>query len=170
MLNKLQIKQLIETEKLIQGYISLDKQLAPNGFDLTVGKVFEFSTKGALDFSNKERLIPETKEIIAQKINPEDKFGWWDLLPGSYKLRTNETVNIPNNLAALSFNRTSLLRIGVFTEHGVWDAGFKGKGEFMLVVKNPQGVKIKENARVAQLVFLAVDETESYQGIYNNLQ
>ncbi len=170
MLNKLQIKQLIEKENLIQDYMNLDKQLTPNGFDLTVGKVFEFSSCGSLDFSNKERLLSEEKELFPQKINPEDKFGWWQLGPGSYKVRTNEQVSLPNNLIALAFSRTSLLRLGAFTQHGVWDAGFSGKGEFILTVANVQGMRLKQNARIAQLVFLKVDETEGYQGIYNNLK
>jgi len=170
MLNKLEIQELINKEKLIEDYINLDKQLTPNGFDLTISKLFKFTASGALDFSNQERVIPETPEILPQKINPEDKFGWWQLEPGLYKVRTNETVNLPNNLIALAFTRTSLLRMGGFTQHGVWDAGFQGKGEFILAIENKAGARIKENARVAQLVFLGVDETEGYQGIYKNLK
>ena len=169
MLNKRQIRQLIEKEKLIEGSINLDTQLTPNGFDLTVSEIFEFVDSGALDFSNKERLVPEGKKIPPQKINPQDKFGWWQLKRGVYKVKTNEQVNLPNNLAALAFSRTSLLRMGAFTQHGVWDAGFKGKGEFILAVENPAGIKIKQNSRIAQLVFFKVDETESYEGIYKNL-
>jgi len=170
MLNKRQIRQLIEKEKLIEGCINLDTQLTPNGFDLTVSEIFEYTSSGALDFSNKERLIPEGKKISPQKINPSDKFGWWQLNPGVYKVRTNEQVNLPNTLAALAFSRTSRLRMGAFTQHGVWDAGFRGKGEFILAVENPAGIKIKQNARIAQLVFLSVAETEGYQGIYKNLK
>ncbi len=167
MLNKEQIRQLIETSKLIEGYINLDSQLTSNGFDLTAGGVFEFISQGAIDFSNQERLVPQTKEIFPRKMSPEDKFGWWFLKKGPYKIRTNETINLPNNLAALAFSRTSLLRIGLFTQHGVWDAGFKGSGEFILVVENPAGARIKQNARLAQLIFLAVEETEGYKGIYS---
>ncbi|MCF7908204.1 MAG: deoxyuridine 5'-triphosphate nucleotidohydrolase [Candidatus Omnitrophica bacterium] len=170
MLNKKEIAQLIEKEKLIEEYIDLDKQLTPNGFDLSVSKIFEFSSPGALDFSNKERLIPKTKERAPKKLNSEDKFGWWNLEKGAYKVRTNEVVNLPNDLTALAFSRTSVLRLGAFTQHGVWDAGFKGKGEFILVVENSQGIKIKQNARLAQLVFFKVDETESYEGIYKHLK
>ena len=67
MLNKSEIKTLIEQKKLIENYINLDIQLTPNGFDLTVGKIFAFSEPGALDFSNKERVVPEIKELIPKK-------------------------------------------------------------------------------------------------------
>jgi len=166
MLNKDQIKRLIDENNLIGGYINLEKQLTPNGFDLSVAKVFEFTSSGALDFSNNERVLPETKEILSQKIKSEDKYGWWQLKKGVYKIRTNEIVNLPNNLIALAFSRTSVLRMGAFTQHGVWDAGFKGRSEFVLTIENPQGIKLKQNARIAQLVFFKIEETEGYKGVY----
>ena len=166
MLNEQQIKKLIDENNLIENYINLEKQLTPNGFDLTVAKIFELASDGVLDFSNNERVLPKIKEILSQKNKPEDKYGWWQLKKGVYKIRTNETVRLPNDLIALAFSRTSLLRMGGFTQHGVWDAGFCGKGEFVLMVENPQGIKLKENARIAQLVFFNIEETESYKGVY----
>jgi len=41
--------------------------LAPNGFDLTVGKIFEFESAGDIDFSNSERVVPQGKELIPEK-------------------------------------------------------------------------------------------------------
>jgi dUTP pyrophosphatase len=169
MLNKEEIEKLIKEKNLIQDYINLDKQLTPNGFDLTVGKIFEFESGGALDFSNSERVIPQAKEVLPKKNKPEDKFAWWDLRRGAYKVRTNETVNLPNDLVAIAFSRTSLLRMGVFTQNGVWDAGFSGRSEFILVVENVHGLKLKENARLVQMVFLRVKETQGYKGIYRGL-
>ncbi len=59
--------------------------------------------------------------------------------------------------------------MGAFTQTGVWDAGFKGKTEFILVVENPEGIKLKQNARVTQVIFLKITEAEQgYQGIYQN--
>lgn len=170
MFNKEEIKKLIEEEGLISNYIHLDKQLTPNGFDLTTGNIFTFNGCGLLDFSNSERIIPDTIEIMPEKKQPQDKFGWWWLSKGVYKVRSNETVNIPNNLVALAFSRTSLLRMGAFTHHGVWDAGFKGKSEFVLVVENPFGLQLKQNARIVQLIFLRVKETQGYNGVYQNLR
>lgn len=171
MLNRNEIVKLIQEINLIEKYIDLETQLTPNGFDLTVLGISSFEASGALDFSNKERKIPEGKEILPQKENHQDQFGWWKLTKGAYKIKTNEVVNLPNDLIALAFSRTSLLRMGAFTQHGVWDAGFKGKGEFVLVVENPSGIKIKENARVAQLIFVPINKTtQGYDGIYKNLR
>ncbi|MFH1678545.1 MAG: deoxyuridine 5'-triphosphate nucleotidohydrolase [Candidatus Omnitrophota bacterium] len=170
LLNRQEIEKLIKEKGLISDYINLDIQLAPNGFDLTVGSVFEFTGPGALDFSNKERIIPETKEILPEK-KERDKFGWWNLKEGAYKIRSNEVVNLPKDLAAIAFSRSSLLRMGVFAQNAVWDAGFRGKSEFILVVNNPQGLMLKQNARVIQLLFIRINETShGYQGIYQEIQ
>jgi len=160
---------MIEEKKLVESYMSLEKQLTPNGIDLTVAKISKFKKSGALDFSNKERVIPEAEEISPQKENKKDKYGWWRLLPGIYKIKTNEIVNLPNNLIALAFSRTSILRMGCFTSHGVWDAGFSGRGEFILSVQSPAGARIKQNARIAQLVFYKIKKTEEYNGIHQKL-
>ncbi|MCM8781597.1 MAG: deoxyuridine 5'-triphosphate nucleotidohydrolase [Candidatus Omnitrophica bacterium] len=167
MLNRQEVEGFIKEKGLVDNYIDLKTQLTPNGFDLTVFKVFEFDAAGALDFSNRERIVPEGKEILPHKKNPDEKFGWWDLKKGAYKVKTNEVINLPNDLIAIAFSRTSLLRMGAFTQHGVWDAGFKGKGEFILVVENPQGIRLKQNARIAQLVFQSINETsDGYKGTY----
>src|SRR3989304_5207289 len=168
MLNREEIERLIKEKGLVTDYINLDVQLTPNGFDLTVEKVSEFDTAGALDFSNKERKVPEGREIPPHKENPQDKFGWWNLKKGAYKIRTNETISLPKDLIAVSFPRTSLLRMGGFTQNGVWDAGFRGKGEFILLVENPNGIRLKQNARINQIIFTKINETEKgYDGIYS---
>jgi dUTP pyrophosphatase len=171
LLNRCEIKALIREKKLVEGYIDLGVQLTPNGFDLTVAEVFEFRNAGALDFSNQERQVPKGKALLPKKNKPGDKFGWWQLKKGCYKIRTNETINLANDLVGLAFSRTSLLRMGAFTQHGVWDAGFRGKSEFVLVVENPKGIKIKENARIAQMVFIRMNKIDKgYTGMYQKLK
>jgi dUTP pyrophosphatase len=171
MLNRQEIRDLIENQGLMKDYIELGTQLTPNGFDLTCAEIYEFKEGGALDFSNKERKIPNGRQILPQKINPLDKFGWWDLQPGAYKIKTNETCNIPKDLIALGFPRSSLLRMGAFVQNAVWDAGFQGRSEFILVVANPHGVRVKQNARLVQLMFMRVNETEQgYNGVFKNLK
>jgi len=166
-LNKTELEGLIRKESLITGYLELESQLTCNGFDLTVKKVSEFNSCGALDFSNKERVLPETPELFAVKEEKESKFGWWELKTGAYKIETNEFINLPNNIIGMAFPRSSLLRMGAFTQTGVWDAGFKGKSEFILIVHNPCGLRLKQNARLIQLIFAKIKTvTKGYRGIY----
>ncbi len=163
MLNGAQIKELIRHKKLVEGYIDLDAQVTQNGIDLTVSQVFSYEGKGSVDLTNAERKLPECKEVPFIAGEPE----WWDLPAGCYKVRTNEVINMPKDLAGTAYTRSTLLRCGVFVQNGVWDAGFSGRSEFMLVVANPKGFKIKKNARVLQLTFHTINEVEQgYNGIY----
>ncbi|MBU1998364.1 MAG: deoxyuridine 5'-triphosphate nucleotidohydrolase [Candidatus Omnitrophota bacterium] len=167
MLNRQEIEKLIREKSLVSKYIDLTIQLTPNGIDLTVEKIFEFKDCGTLDFSNKQRKLSECSELIPGKESPEDKFGWWLLKKGIYKIKTNEVVNLPLDLVGIAFPRSSLLRLGAFTQTGIWDAGFRGESEFVLVVENLSGIKIKQNSRIIQLAFLRMNETiEGYNGIY----
>lgn len=160
--------EMIKEKGLISNYIDLEKQVTENGFDMTVEKIFRFKGAGKIDFSNKERELPGTEEIPPEKGRGE-KYGWWHLTPGIYKFRTNEIVKMPLDVAAFSLPRTSLLRSGVFTQGGFWDSGFEGKSEGALMVLNSEGFKIKENARIIQIVFLKTTGSEkAYEGIYKN--
>ncbi|HLC36268.1 MAG TPA: deoxyuridine 5'-triphosphate nucleotidohydrolase [archaeon] len=158
-----QIKDLIEKKSLIQGFIDLNEQLQQAGFDITLEKVFSFKGKGTIDFDNKERSFPEFKE-------KEFENDFLVLPQGTYKVRFNEKVKLPGNIAAIAQTRSSLLRMGVHLNTALWDPGFEGKGESNLVVSNPEGVRIKKNAKIVQLVFIKL-ESESkkmYEGIHKN--
>jgi dUTP pyrophosphatase len=68
---------------------------------------------------------------------------------------------------ALGRPRSSLLRCGVTVGMAVWDAGYSGRSQSLMVVYNPQGFRLQKNARVAQLIFLPLSQkTEGYQGAY----
>lgn len=169
MLNREQIEEMIRKNGLVQGFPHLETQIQPNGFDITVDKIFRFSGAGKLDFSNSEREISGCEEIEPEKKDEDDEYGWWALEKGAYKVRTNERFRIPKDIIALAFPRSSLLRMGVHVEHGVWDAGFQGKAEFLLVVHNEKGIEIKENSRISQLIFIPIEKVEEgYGGIYND--
>jgi dUTP pyrophosphatase len=89
------------------------------------------------------------------------------LAPGQYRVIYNEVVHLPNDLLALGFPRSSLLRCGADLRTAVWDAGYSGRSESLLVVHNPHGLRLKRNARILQLVFFTIDsETEGYRGMY----
>lgn len=165
-LNREQLKEAIENG-LIHEYPHLETQLTPNGFDLTAKEIHRYKDAGKLDFSNSEREIPDTEPIEPEKKDEEDDYGWWNLEPGVYKIVTNEIVDIPEDLVAFAFPRSSLLRMGCTIDNGVWDGGYNGRSEFMLTVQNSEGVEIKENARVNHIVFMHMDETEEgYDGLY----
>ena len=165
-LHDAELKKLLNAKApLITKYISLEHQLQPNGFDLTAHEIYRFDGCGKIDFSNKEREFPETEKI-------QFKDMWAHLAPGIYKIKTNEYFNMPEDVVAFAQTRSSLSRMGAFTVTGYWDAGFHGKAEFTLVVMNPSGLDIKQNARVTQIMFLKLDDNvdEVYNGIHKGLR
>jgi dUTP pyrophosphatase len=138
-----------------------ESQFQPCGVDVTLKAVLSFSSPGKLDFDNKDRKISDVSSLDFQ--NDEIL-----LLPGSYKVQFNEYVKIPSDAAALCLPRSSLLRCGATLECAVWDPGYEGRSEALLVVHNPYGLTLKRNAKIGQMIFIKLsDETESlYSGVY----
>ncbi|MFA4935665.1 MAG: deoxyuridine 5'-triphosphate nucleotidohydrolase, partial [Candidatus Methanoperedens sp.] len=135
-----------------------------NGIELTLQRVETLESSGAIAFDNSERKLPPTKNMNF------DNEGWVHLPKGSYKIVFNEVVNIPKNIAAIAKPRSSLLRCGATVETAVWDAGYSGRSESLLVVYNENGFKVKKDARVLQLLFFRLGEEvrAGYSGVYQN--
>jgi len=132
------LEQLIKREGLIKDYININIQLQPAGFELTLRKVFKFKSHGVLDFDNSKRKISD-----------------------------NEIVKVPRDMIAIALPRSSLLRSGATILTAVWDPGYEGRPEALLVVFNSHGIRLFKNARLIQLVFIkASGVTRGYRGIY----
>ena len=147
---------------LVEGLSDPQVQVTPNGVDLTVAEVAWFSddTPGRLDFANTGRRLPETEVIPWRE-------GRLVLPPGAYVIRYSEKVNLPRDVLALGKPRSSLLRCGAHLGSAVWDAGYSGRGQGLLVVFNPAGLELAERARVLQLLFFRLKgETAGYRGGY----
>jgi len=81
----------------------------------------------------------------------------------------NETVSIPKDMCAIARPRSSLLRMGATVHTAVWDAGYRGRSEALLVVYNESGFFIRKDTRAIQLIFMRLDsEQEGYSGQYMN--
>ena len=163
MLNAREIRRLIKTRQLITGYIDLEKQLQPSGFDLSLREVHAYAGGGTVDFSNKERTIAPTTPL------QPDAEGWYTLNRDCYLIIYNEVVKMPLDLVAIARPRSTLLRNGVTMGTAVWDPGYHGKSSSLLVVHNPSGVRLKKNARMTQLLFFRIDEVKrGYRGVYQH--
>ncbi len=155
-----EIRRLILEQKIIEEYLDLDIQLAPNGFDLSLREIHSFTSSGYVDFSNAKRSLSSTV-----KLNPKN--GVYSLKPGSYKVVFNEVLRLPNDVVALGFPRSSLLRCGVTVHCAVFDAGYYGRSESLLFVGNSHGFTLEKNARIVQLVLFRLSEpSEGYKGRY----
>jgi dUTP pyrophosphatase len=151
-----------EARGLVESMIDSETQTQMCGVELTLQKIERFITAGAVAFDNKERKLPETESLNF------DEMGWIELTAGSYLVTFNEIVNIPKDVAAMARARSTLLRCGATLETALWDPGYRGRSQSLLVVYNPQGLKLKKDARLMQLVFLRLEnEAEKlYSGKY----
>ncbi|MEE9520822.1 MAG: deoxyuridine 5'-triphosphate nucleotidohydrolase [Dehalococcoidales bacterium] len=161
-LSQQDIRRLIKQEPpLVEGYIDLEEQVQPNGIDLTLREVAMLQSSGRIAVKDSQRLISDLAPLAF------DGLGFIDLMPGVYSITYNEIVHLPKNVMALATSRSSLLRCGVTVNTAVWDAGYSGRSQSLMVVYNPQGFRLQKNARIIQLVFLwLTGETEGYRGAY----
>jgi dUTP pyrophosphatase len=161
-LSQQDIHRLLQQEPpLIEGGINLDEQVQPNGVDLTLREVAMLQSSGRVAVQDSQRLVSNLAPLVF------DGLDFVDLMPGAYIVTYNEIVHLPKNVMALATPRSSLLRCGVMVNTAVWDAGYSGRSQSLMVVYNPQGFRLQRNARIVQLVFLwLTGETEGYQGIY----
>lgn len=154
------IMEFITHHKLVTGLINAETQVSPNGVELTLHKVYRFMEAGVIDFSNEQRRIPRYEEI-------QTRDGSYALEPGNYLVTYNEIVRIPEDAIAIGRPRSSLLRSGVTVESAVWDAGYEGRSRGLLIVHNPQGFIVMQNARLLHLLFIKlIRKTQAYKGMY----
>jgi len=137
-------------------------QVQPCGVDLTVRSVSRFASPGAIDFDNSRRALASRVELPWVD-------GWIELACGAYHIVYGETVNLPGDIMALAYPRSSLLRCGVTLHTAVWDPGYSGRAEALLVVHNAHGFRLGRGARIAQLVFTRLGDSvdRPYAGRYH---
>jgi dUTP pyrophosphatase len=147
---------------LVENLCDAQQQVQPNGIDLTLKEIALLSSLGTLGPGNESRTLSSTSPLVF------DGMGRVDLLPGCYLVTYNEVVNLPRNIMALAMPRSSLLRCGISIHSAVWDAGYSGRSQSLMVVYNPQGFRLYRTARIVQMVFflLSHEVAQGYQGMF----
>ena len=154
----------VVTRQLVRNLRNVAQQQQPCGVDLTLRQVSEWTSAATIDFDNTKRQAAKISSLPFE--NASDTIS---LQPGAYLIDFNETVQIPRNCMGSVFPRSSLWRSGVGIEAGVVDAGYEGTMGALMEVKNPNGVVLYKNSKLAQVVFEEMGETvEGYNGIYQS--
>ncbi len=135
-----------------------ERQVQPAGVDLRVESIEVLRGPG---FIGEEKKIPGGEEV---KPTPRG----WVLAPGAYRVRFRDVVRVPPDAVGICFPRSSLLRMGATVSCAVWDPGYVGKGQALLVVFNDGGIVVEKDARLAQIVFVRLVEVAKvlYRGTY----
>ncbi len=155
------VRRLQTVPPLIEGLLDATVQVQPHGVDLTVKTISLLQGSGKVGFISADTHLPDVIPLA-----PDDE-GWF-LRPGAYRVRLAEVVHLPLDLYAIARPRSSLLRMGVQVGTALWDAGYSGQGEALLVVSNPHGVRLQRRARILQLIFFSLDVPpgDGYSGRY----
>jgi len=135
-------------------------QLQPNGIDLTIDKAYKVIGKAYLDEAG-------LKDQGLKKVEIKPTGDYFEFSPNAaYEVVYDQTIEVPDNMVALTFQRSSLNRSGCNIFGSVWDSGYKGKGSGTLKTSVP--IDIKRHTRVAQIIFFWADSSSTYNGRYQN--
>ncbi|MCS7106759.1 MAG: deoxyuridine 5'-triphosphate nucleotidohydrolase [Acidilobaceae archaeon] len=134
-----------------------ESSVQPAGVDLRLCEVEEIEGEGYLGEERRERPAGKRVELAE---------GVWRLSPGAYRVRYCEAVKVPEDAVGLIFPRSSLLRMGAVLHGAVWDPGYNGRGEGLLVAH--KRIALEKGVRIAQIVFFKLIERAEklYSGAY----
>lgn len=133
-----------------------DEQIQPNGVDLTIESVFTQTESG--------QIHTDGKEIADRTEHTPDDNDMYHLDPGAYIIKYGEQLSIPDNHVGFVYPRSSLIRNGSMLHTAVWDAGYTGRGEGLLIVHTP--ITLQRHARIGQIVYAEADHNTVYDGSY----
>ena len=135
-------------------------QVQPASVDIRLGNTFsvvEDTSSG---------IITMEHEIRYKTIETDTYL----LLPGQFVLATTmEYVTLPDNLTAFVEGRSSLGRMGLFSQNAGWvDPGFRGEITLELFNANRCAIELRAGRRVGQLVLAEMDAPalHPYSGKY----
>jgi len=158
-----EIQKLIRSNKLISNLSEREKN-NPEGtvIDLRVEKLFLL--EGSAFLGVKDRETPGSQEICSYD---KGKNNSYIIKPGEYVLtRTMEEVNIPDNVVAVFFPRTTLFRSGIVFQAGAVNPGYHGFLNHSLYNVGSCDFRIEMGARYASIMFFEVKGSikNSYRG------
>ncbi|MCS7096874.1 MAG: deoxyuridine 5'-triphosphate nucleotidohydrolase [Candidatus Methanomethylicia archaeon] len=136
---------------IVENLLNEELQIQPAGIELTLNSVEKFIDAGIMDLTNEFRRVSRTEPIPFD--NEEKIF----LAKGVYRIKFNEVIKIPENVVAIGYPRSSLIRSGVTIYTAIWDPGYIGRSECLLCVFNDNGVYLYRNARLLQLIFIKIE-------------
>lgn len=154
--------QLVKEKKLVENLCERElKNPEGCGFDLCLGKVHKISGRGFMGLT--ERDSADSEELFS--FDPKNKQSVV-IKPGEgYLVTTVEKVNMPLNLTAAMWLRSTLFRSGLVMSGGKIDPGYCGELSFFFYNAGPVEFEIELGARIVHIMFFEVNgQTAEYRG------
>ncbi len=142
------------------------KQVQPNGIDLrlkvafkipihTPFKLYNHATKHLNKYRSEGSIHEDHPVVLFERMT-------------AYNVETFEYVEIPENVVALIYGRSSLNRNGILCRASVYDSGFKDFVGFTLYPF--VHFEAHWGVRLAQIVFYEADSCHLYHGQYQQAE
>lgn len=154
--------RLVKEKSLVEGLCEREINNPEGcGFDLRLGKVHRISGETFLGIE--ERKTVEANLVMEYK---EGEKGIYEINPGEQVLVTIiEKLNMPENLTANFWLRSTLFRSGIILSGGNIAPGYSGEISFSLYNSGKCPVKIEMGARIIHVLFYEVAGTTNlYRG------
>lgn len=134
------------------------KCIQPNAIDFTMDRLFVIRP-------NDNALISEDTRVWHNTVELGDSV--WTLESNLvYDGMSDFTVTVPEQVACMLINRSSINRLGIHLNCGLYDSGFSGSIGFTL--HNRVGkVSIEPHTRVGQIIFIESKSVGLYAGGFN---
>lgn len=152
-LGPIKLLELVRKKKLVEG-LSERELTNPEGagFDLRIGEIYKI--KGDAFLGEEERKTPDI-ELVAEYKKREKKS--FTINPGDfYLVKTIESVNLPKNMTAHIYPRSTTFRSGLFIRTTNVHPGYSGGLTFGLKNEGSVPVKIEMGARFVHIQFQMV--------------
>jgi deoxycytidine triphosphate deaminase len=138
-----------------------ENQCQQHGIDLRLAKAYKIV--GAVEFyTSKKSFKPDLIELSTTDNCYLFRAG------EQYSLDFYEDVDVPEGLAALIINRSTINRYSGVISSGLFDNGYKSKGGCGAVFRPSLDTKIEIGFRMAQIVFYTAQSASLYEGSYQH--
>lgn len=136
-----------------------------HALDIRIDKLYRITSgffvpeQGKTSQSRKEEIIPTVEPVMP----PREIFC---LAPGVYSFEAVQSVEMAEGEAGWLVPRSSLTRNGVDVRSALYDAGYKGGVNGIIIVHGHHGCSIEKGARIAQFVIVKAETAKLYDGQY----
>jgi len=154
--------ELVKKNKLVEGLCERELTNPEGcGFDLCLGKVHKITGRGLMGLT--ERDSAKSQQLLEYK---EDKTQSILMQPGeAFLVTTREKVNMPANLTANMWLRSTLYRSGIILSGGNVAPGYCGELSFLFYNAGQAEMEIELGARVVHIMFYEIlGSANEYRG------
>lgn len=145
----MQLESGKEAVQRVRNLINDKHQVHAYAVELTAKLIYRLNPTGEVDFGGSEYVPAEAHPMPSHQKHSQDRYQWWTLMHGAYRLEFNETLELADDEIAYLEPHWRLLRAGA--EHpATFMRGAISPLTTLLSVTSAQ-VHIKQNARVSTL-------------------